>query len=111
MMNKKRYFVLSPACLPSRTEELKQKASSYYGVKEYEEVSSNTDLRSLLMEVLKELSNADCNGDLLLTGMSIIAISKSDSVYVAKDWEQDDMCKVCHMLAFSHGLDIVYEPV
>lgn len=110
-MAKKNYFILSPASDPKRVEELKEKAATYYGFKDYEEVSGNTDLHELLTIILKELSHADCNGDLLLTGMSLVAMSKSDSIYVSRDWEQDDTCKVCHMLAFSHGLDIVYEPV
>lgn len=110
-MIKKQYFILSPASSVERIEEVKEKAKSYYGSKDYEETFDNVDLRKLLADILKELVNADCNGDLLLTGMSVIAMSKSDSVYVAKDWEQDDVCKVCHMLAFSHGIDLVYEPV
>lgn len=110
-MEKKCYFILSPASSAERIEEVKEKAKSYYGSKDYEETSGNTDLRKLMVDVLKELANSDCNGDLLLTGMSVIAMSKSNSIYVAKDWQHDDVCKVCHMLAFSHGIDIVYEPI
>lgn len=110
-MTKKRYFILTPGCSPERKEELINKASSYYGEKDYEPTSGNSDLCKLLKENLKELGNADCNADLLLTGMTIIGMSKSDSIYVAKDWEKEDLCKFAHMLAFSHGLDIVYEPV
>lgn len=110
-MNKKRYFILSPTCSPDRTKELKEKAAAYYGVKEYEETSGNTDLQDLLKRILKELANADCNADLLLLGMTLVALSKSDSIYVSKDWEKEDICKLAHMLAFGHGIDIVYEPV
>lgn len=108
-MNKKRYFILSPACSPERTNELKEKAATYYGSKDYEETSGNSDLQKLLEDILKEIANADCNANLLLLGMTSIVMSKSDSVFVAKDWEEDDYCKFSHMLAFSHGIDIVYE--
>lgn len=110
-MNKKRYFILTPGCSPERQKELKEKAAAYYGTKDYEETSGNTDLQDLLKSILKELVNADCNADLLLTGMTLIVMSKSDSVYVSKDWEQEDVCKFAHMLAFTHGIDIVYEHV
>lgn len=110
-MQKKRYFILAPASSPDRTDELKKKASSYYGSKDYEETTGNTDLKNLLKDILKELSNADCNADLLLLGITSIAISKSDSIYVSKDWEEEGTCKFAHMLAFTHGIDIVYEPV
>lgn len=110
-MTKKRYFILTPGCSPERKAELESKASAYYGTKDYEPTAGNSDLSELLKDILKELANADCNADLLLTGMTVIAMSKSDSVYVAKDWEQEDICKVAHMLAFTHGIDIVYESV
>lgn len=110
-MTKKQYFILTPACSPERTKELKEKAASYYGMRDYEETSGNTDLQDLLKSILKELVNADCNADLLLTGMALIVMSKSDSIYVSKDWEQEDVCKFAHILAFTHGIDIVYEPV
>lgn len=110
-MNKKRYFILTPACSPERTKELKEKAAAYYGAKEYEETSGNTDLQDLLKSILKELADADCNADLLLLGMTSIVMSKSDSIYVSKDWAQEDACKFAHMLAFAHGIDIIYEPV
>lgn len=110
-MNKKQYFILTSACSPERQKELKEKAAAYYGSKDYEETSDNTDLQNLLKDILKDLANADCNASLLLTGMSLIVLSKSDSIYVSKDWEQDNVCKFAHMMAFTHGLDIVYEPV
>lgn len=110
-MQKKRYFILSPACTLERTEELKRKASAYYGSKDYEPVSGNTDLKNLLKDILGDLANADCNASLLLLGMTAITMSKSDGIYVSKDWEEEDVCKFAHMLAFTHGIDIVYEPV
>lgn len=110
-MNKKRYFILTPACSPERQKELKEKAAAYYGSRDYEETSDNADLQKLLKDILKDLANADCNASLLLTGMTLIVMSKSDSVYVSKDWEQEDACKFAHMLAFTHGIDIVYESV
>lgn len=110
-MTKKRYFILTPGCSPERKEELIKKASLYYGEKDYEPTSGNSDLGELFKNVLNELANADCNADLILIGMTALAMAKSDSIYVAKDWEKEDICKVAHMLAFTHGLDIVYEPV
>lgn len=110
-MTKKRYFILTPGSTPERLAELKQKASAYYGSKDYEETSGTSDLKELLANVLKELANADCSAELLLTGMTLIAMSKSDSIYVSKDWESENICKISHMLAFTHGLDIVYESV
>lgn len=110
-MNKKRYFILSPPSSPERTKELKEKASAYYGTKDYEETSDNEDLQKILKDILKDLANADCNASLLLTGMTLIVMSKSDSVYVSKDWEQYASCKFTHLLAFTHGVDLVYESV
>lgn len=110
-MSKKRYFILSPACTPDRTKELKEKASAYYGPNDGEEASGDSDSKKLLEDILKEVSNADCNANLFLLGMTLIAMSKSNSIYVSKDWEQEDLCKFAHMLAFTHGIDIVYEPV
>lgn len=108
-MSKKSYFILSPASTSERIDALKQKASAYYGLKDYESVSERSDLAELSKKIIKELDIVDCNSCLLLTGLTIIAMSKCDSVYVSEDWDKDDLCKFCHMLAFSHGLDLVYE--
>lgn len=108
-MSKKSYFILSPASMPDRSDELKTKAASYYGSKDYEPVASRSDLKELSQKIVSELADADCNSSLLLISLSIAAMSKCDSVYVADGWESDDLCKFCHMLAFSHGLDLVYE--
>lgn len=105
-MSKKTYFILSPANSTDQVDQLKKSAELYFGTKNYEEVSGN-----LLTDAMKELSGDSCNRELLLIGLSTTLMSKSDAVYVAKDWEQDDVCKICHMLAFSHGIDIVYEIV
>lgn len=110
-MHKKQYFVLSPASSTERTEELSGKAASYYGTKDYEPSSTNSDLQKLLQDFLKELDHADCNSNLLLLGMTLVAMSKCDSIYVAADWQSDDVCKFAHMVAFSHGIDIIHEPV
>lgn len=108
-MPKKSYFILSPASSLGRTEELRTKAAAYYGSKDYEPVSERNDLKELSQRIIKELANVDCNASLLLTGLTAVAMSKCNSVYVSNDWSSDDLCKFCHMLAFSHGLDLVYE--
>lgn len=110
-MAKKRYFILTPGSTSERQAELKKKASAYYDSKDYEETSGTSDLKKLLTNVMKEFANGDCNAELLLTGMTLIAMSESDSIYVSKDWDSEDVCKISHMLAFTHGLDIVYESV
>lgn len=105
MPNKKYYFVLSPS---SRHEELREKAANYYGVKDYDSVDNHSDFMSVMKTVLPN-PDISFNVSLMLIGVSAVSLALCDSVYISKDWETDDICKVCHALAFSHGLDIVYE--
>lgn len=107
MPNKKYYFVLSPY---GKGDELFTKAKQYYGEKDYELVQKHPDFFKGLNETVRSPGeNVTCNTNLLLIGISAMAMSLSDSIYVSKNWEDDDYCKFCHALAFSHGLDIVYE--
>lgn len=108
-MEKKRYFILSPVSGSERTTELKTKALAYYGSKDYDLSTNTEDVRELCSKNLKELVNADANASMLLIGLTLMAMSKCDSVYIADGWDQDDVCKFCHMVAFSHGLELVYE--
>lgn len=108
-MSKKQYFILSPGTDSERIAELKSKALGYYGSKDYELSTNSADVRQLCSKSLEELAGGDANASMLLTGLTIMAMSKCDSIYVASGWDRDDVCKVCHMLAFSHGLELVYE--
>lgn len=108
-MSKKYYFILSPNNLSNdRLLELKEKAINCYGSKDYQNF---TDVPDYLESLKKTISdpNKEINGALFLIATAILAICQCDSVYVAKEWEDDDYCKVCHALAFSHGVDLVYE--
>lgn len=104
-MSKKHYFILSPGKID---EELVKKVDSYYGQKDYEHIAYNLDYQDTLTKAITD-ENIKCNAKLMLIGSSIMAMSMSDSVYVTKNWEEDDYCKLCHAIAFSYGLDIVYE--
>lgn len=108
-MTKKQYFILSPGVDPERLNELKNKALGYYGSKDYELSTNTSEVKDLCSKNLHELVNADANASMLLTGLTAMAMSKCDSIYVADGWDQDDVCKFCHMLAFSCGLELVYE--
>lgn len=105
-MTKKFYFVIAP--IDAEHAELNAKAATYFGLKDYDCIQN--DQKSF--DVFKDfLNNREgfFNANLMLIGVSGISMSLCDSVYVSKDWESDDYCKVCHALAFSHGLEIVYE--
>lgn len=104
-MSKKYYFVLTPY---ENEDELISKAANYYGSKDYAPASDNPDFVDAMKKTLTD-PNTSFNVNLMLIGISAMAMSFCDSVYVSKDWEKDDCCKFCHALAFSHGLDIVYE--
>ena len=113
-MAKKCYFILSPKYDDDkRMMELQNKAASYYGLKDYEDSLSGSTLNGLMKLISDNYfkESNEYNASLLFIGLSSIMIAKSDSIYVAKDWADDDYCKICHSLAFSHGVDIVYESV
>ena len=101
----KYYFILSPNDM---TEDLRVKAEAYYGSKDYKYIADHPECMNAIKTSLGE-HGLHCNAKLLLIGSATIAMSMSDSIYVAKNWEDDDYCKVCHALAFSYGLEIVYE--
>lgn len=106
-MLKKYYFVLSPS---ENLDELLEKASNYYGSKDYTFIGNDAMYYDAIKKVTAPDSvNTNTNINLLFIGTMLIAMSFCDTVYVAKDWESDDICKICHALAFSHGLEIVYE--
>lgn len=105
MSEKKHYFILSPT---DRGDDILDKAATYYGEKDYEIVDGYAGLVKATHEMIKN-PDASFNVFLMLVGISSVAMSYSDSIYVAKDWEESDYCKLCHALAFSNGLDIVYE--
>lgn len=108
-MSKKRYFVLSPT---KTYEETKSKAANYYGSKDYECFFDDTSAFSEFMkQMVPYKDDSIANAKLLAIGVETTAMAQCDSVYVSKDWESDDICKFCHALAFSHGLDMVYESV
>lgn len=108
-MNKKHYFILSPTHSDARMEELQDKAMMHYGQKDYEQVMTDPVFREKVQKLSSEGVNQ--NASLLLIGITALALAQCESVFVARDWEKDDHCKFLHMLAFSHGVDIVYEPV
>lgn len=104
MQGNKYYYVLSPY---DRQDELIENASKYY-TDEYKMVIENPEFINSFKKAFDEHKDS-FNISLMLTGATLIAMSYCNSVYVSKDWENDDICKICHALAFSHGLDIVYE--
>lgn len=106
MKAKKSYFILSPDTVD---DAIKEKALAYYGEKDYKLVTDNEELMNAVKAAIDCNHGITCNTDLLLIGASSMSMSLSSSVYVAKNWEDSDYCKVCHALAFSHGLEIVYE--
>lgn len=109
-MSKKKFFILGPHVdKPDAAEQLKEKAMAYYGSKDHEQVEVTPELSEAFNKMAEAYSEKKCNLDLLMTGISVVGLSEADSVYVLKGWEEDDRCKLCHMLAFSHGLDLVYE--
>lgn len=109
-MDKKRYFILSPSYDDdARMKDLQGKALNYYGQKDYEPVMEDPIFHEKVRNIVGD--REDQNASLLLIGVIAMALAQCDSLYVSRDWEQDDVCKISHMLAFSHGLDIVYEPV
>lgn len=108
----KYYFVLSPSASSERSLELKEKSKMFYGSKEYIEMTESFQCTESLKNTLPNPDEYGLfNISLMLIGVTIIAISQCDSIYVANGWEDDNYCKVCHALAFSHGVDIVYESV
>lgn len=110
-MAKKRYFILSPSYSnDSELNDLRKKAGSYYGKDSYEELVADPLVHDAIRKSIPNGSNM-YNASLLLIGIMLMAIAQSDSVYVAKDWESDDACKICHAIAFSHGVDMIYESV
>lgn len=101
----KYFFILSPNDVD---DAIKNKAISYYGEREYSFISDRPELMETIRQSLQK-GGLNCNAELLLIGSAALAMAMSNSVYVTKDWESNDYCKICHALAFSHGLEIVYE--
>lgn len=110
-MAKKHYFILtSDYSDDERVTKLRKKAESYYNNGGYEEVAIDNFFTDALRKSIPNGSNT-YNASLLLIGSILTTIAQCDSVYVANDWEDDDICKICHMLSFSHGVDLIYESV
>lgn len=110
-MSKKRYFILSPTYSnDSEISELRIKAGSYYGKGNYEELITDPLVHDAIRKSIPN-GSSEYNASLLLIGTVLMAIAQSDSVYVAKEWETDDVCRICHAIAFSHGVDMIYESV
>lgn len=111
MNDKKLYFIVGPS---NRTKELADKATEYYGTKDYDNIVNSKVFSKILSEAFdSEFDNSNAsksfNVMLMLIGVSSMSMSMCDSVYMSKDWENDDYCKTCHALAFAQGLEIVYE--
>ena len=110
-MAKKRYFILSPSYSnDSELNDLRKKVASYYGKDNYEELLTDPLVHDAIRKSIPNGSN-EYNASLLLVGTLLMVIAQSDSVYVAKGWETDDVCKICHAIAFSYGVDMIYESV
>lgn len=109
MPNKKYYFILSP--YHQNEDELRSKAASYYGERDYEPITKHPEFFSIINATIINSVDKDplVNLSLMITGVNAIAMALCDSVYISKDWATDGCCKFCHALAFSHGLDMVYE--
>lgn len=109
-MDKKYYFILSPAYSDtSRVEEVEQKAASYYGQKEYASFGGGKIPDELFKSTVEALVHNDANADVILISLTALIMSQVDSIYVARDWDEDEVCKFCHMIAFKYGIDMVYE--
>lgn len=110
-MSKKRYFILEPITLSEdESRKLSEKAKMYYGEKDYEDVTNLQECLESIKQAIPD-TQSKYNISLMLVGFSSIAMAQSDSVYVANGWENSEYCKLCHALAFSHGIDIVYESI
>lgn len=107
---KKRYLVITPLYDNADSYvEARNVARAYYGDKDYEPLSIVGDRIETVKNVVNEPGTGECNADMLISGLTLIFMSQVSSVYFSKDWEQDDYCKFCQLMAFKHGLDIVYE--
>lgn len=110
-MCRRKYFILSPSYSnDSVMEELRKKAVDYYGSENYQETMSDPLFYNIVKNNIFNGKN-EGNASLLLIGIILMAMAQSDSVYVAKNWEEDDVCKICHMIAFAHGVDLIYESI
>lgn len=110
-MSKKRYFIVTPIYKQaSRYSKVRAAARSYYGDREYEPLPLRTEVSDLISNFIRGHSTDKCNSDMLMAGLTLAAMSEADSVYFAKDWENDDASKFCHLMAFKYGLEIAYEP-
>lgn len=105
-MLKKCYFVIAP--INADQSELNAKAASYFGSKDYDCIQNDQKTFDAIKAFLDDREGS-FNANLMLIGVSGISMALCDSVYISKDWERDEYCKICHALAFSHGLEIVYE--
>lgn len=105
-MYKKYYFIIAP--VNAEHAELNAKAAAYFGSKDYDDIQNCQKPFNTFKTFLDDRDGL-FNANLMLIGLSSISMAFCDSAYVSKDWENDDYCKVCHALAFSHGLEIVYE--
>lgn len=103
---KKYYFILSPDY--NAENRLIAKAAEYYGSKDYENIDADTEFWNLLGKIV-DATKGRSNGSMFLIGAATLAMARCNSVYVSKNWEDDDYCKFCHALAFAHGREIVYE--
>lgn len=111
MNNKKLYFVITPSYSdPNRYLDVRKNAENYYGSKDYAPYSGKNASLDIINDFVKDYATDSANADMLLTGLTILTISRVNSIYFAKDWKDDDVCKFCHLMAFKHGLEIVYEP-
>lgn len=107
-MSKKYFFVLSSSKDITSEQSAIQKATAYYGTKDYSYVGEDPKFWKCLKTTFEKF-DGETNLDMLLLGTAVLAMSLCDSIYVCKDWEETDICKTCHAIAFAHGLEIIYE--
>lgn len=106
----KTYMVLAPVDYNTdRLKVLKKTAKSYFGEKDYHEYSPSEETRLLISKLMVNNTKMECISSLFMLGIEAILVSQVDSVYFAKDWDQDDLCIMLQMLAFKHGVDVRYE--
>lgn len=105
-MNKKYYTIISSKKV---TDELREKVANYYGEKEYADISDNPEFRKFMDSLRDNIVPGMCKAQLVNIGIASIMMSYADSAYFTSEWNDDDVCRLCHAMAFAYGLDVAYE--
>lgn len=105
MNAKKNYFVITA---DDQKERLFEKAAAYFGTADWQPVTDRADLMEAIKNAVTTTGDL-FNAELMLVGIAALAMSFCQCVYISKDWDSDNYCRFCQTLAFSYGLEIVYD--